>query len=94
MNKMLGLAGTGLPVIRARLGADIGANNFREDYMRATLEADGDGTPVAMPLAIQDSSMMSALARANGLIIRPPDAPAASSGDWVEVIRLGDIPGA
>jgi molybdopterin molybdotransferase len=94
MNKMLGLAGTGLPVIRARLGADIGANNFREDYMRATLEADGDGTPVAMPLAIQDSSMMSALARADGLIIRPPDAPAASSGDWVEVIRLGDIPGA
>jgi molybdopterin molybdotransferase len=94
MNKMLGLAGTGLPVIRARLGADIGANNFREDYMRATFEADGDGTPVAMPLAIQDSSMMSALARADGLIIRPPDAPAASSGDWVEVIRLGDIPGA
>ena len=81
-------------MIRARLGADIGANNFREDYMRATIDTDDDGSPVAMPLAIQDSSMMSALARADGLIIRPPDAPAASSGDWIDVIRLGDIPGA
>ncbi|MEE9289943.1 MAG: gephyrin-like molybdotransferase Glp [Alphaproteobacteria bacterium] len=94
LDKMLGLAGTGLPVIRARLGADIGANNFREDYLRATLAADGDATPVAMPLAIQDSSMVSALARADGLIIRPPDAPAAAIGDWVDVIRLDDIPGA
>ena len=94
LDKMLGLAGTGLPVIRARLGAAVGANNFREDYMRATIDTDGDGTPVAMPLAIQDSSMMSALARADGLIIRPPDAPAASPGDWVDIIRLGDIPGA
>jgi len=94
MDKMLGLAGAGLPVIRARLGADLSANNFREDYMRATIEADGDGSPVVLPLATQDSSMMSALARADGLIIRPPDAPAAASGDWVDVIRLGDIPGA
>jgi len=94
LDKMLGLAGTGLPVIRARLGANIRANNFREDYMRTTLDTDGDGSPVAMPLAIQDSSMMSALARADGLIIRLPDAPAATVGDWVEVIQLSDIPGA
>jgi len=94
LDKMAGLAGTGLPVIRARLGADIGANNFREDYMRATLTADGEGTPVVVALAIQDSSMASALARADGLIIRPPGAPAASAGDWVDVIRLDDIPGA
>jgi molybdopterin molybdotransferase len=94
LNKMLGLAGSGLPIARARLGADVGANNFREDYMRATIDTDGDGTPVAMPLAIQDSSMMSALARADALIIRPPDAPAAASGVWVDIIRLSDIPGA
>jgi molybdopterin molybdotransferase len=94
MNKMLGLSGSGLPVIRARLGAALDANNFREDYMRATLERDDEGSPVAMPLAIQDSSMMSALARADGLIIRPPDAPQAAIGDWVDVIRLDDIPGA
>ncbi len=94
MDKMLGLGEPGLPVIRARLGADLEANNFREDYMRATLETGGDGTPVAMPLAIQDSSMMSALARADGLIIRPPDAPAAAAGEWVDVIALGEIPGA
>lgn len=94
MDKMLGLPESGPPVIRARLGADIAANNFREDYMRATLSTDGDGSPVVVPLTIQDSSMMSALARADGLIIRPPDADAASAGDWVDVIRLGDILGA
>ncbi len=94
LDRMLGLSGTGVPVIRAKLGADVGANNFREDYMRATMEPDADGVPVATPLPVQDSSMMSALARADGLIIRPPDAAAAKAGDWTEVIPLGDIQGA
>jgi len=94
MDRMLGLAGTGVPVIRARLGSDVGPNNFREDYMRATFSSDGDGAVVATPLRIQDSSMMSALARSDGLIIRPPDAPAAAKGEWADVIPLGDMRGA
>ncbi|MDX1483138.1 MAG: molybdopterin molybdotransferase MoeA [Alphaproteobacteria bacterium] len=94
MDRMLGLPGSGLPLIRARLGADVAANNFREDYMRATVTTGEDGTLVATPLKIQDSSMMSALARADGLIIRPPDAPPAAAGDWADVIPLGEIRGA
>ena len=94
MDRMLGLPGSGLPLVRARLGADVAANNFREDYMRATVTTGEDGTLVATPLKIQDSSMMSALARADGLIIRPPDAPPAAAGDWADVIPLGEIRGA
>ncbi|MFT5539596.1 MAG: molybdopterin molybdotransferase, partial [Alphaproteobacteria bacterium] len=76
---------------RARLGSDVGANNFREDFMRATLTYGEDDLPVATPFSLQDSSMMSALARADCLIRRPPDAPAAKQGDVVEVIPLASL---
>lgn len=94
LDRMLGIQGSGLPLIRARLGSDVGANNFREDYMRAVFTTGEDGACIATPLPIQDSSMMSALARADGLIIRPPDAPPAAKGEWTDVIPLGDIRGA
>jgi molybdopterin molybdotransferase len=94
LDRMLGLEGSGVPVIRARLGSNVGPNNFREDYMRATFSTDNDGATVATPLSVQDSSMMSALARSDGLIIRPPDAAAATEGEWTDVIPLGDIRGA
>ena len=94
LDRMLGLSGTGVPFARARFGSDVGSNNFREDYMRASLERDGDGNLVATPLPVQDSSMMAALARADCLIRRPPDAPAAKRGEWTDVIPLADILGA
>ncbi len=94
IDAMLGLPGSGVPVMRARLGADVGPNNFREDYMRATLADAADGLPIATPFPVQDSSMMSRLAQAHCLIRRPPDAPAAKKGEVVEVISLADILGA
>ena len=81
-------------MIHARLGADVGANNFREDYMRADLDEGGPDLPVATPFPVQDSSMMSRLARAGCLIRRAPDAPPAKRGDVVEVIPLSAILGA
>ncbi len=36
---------------------------------------------VATPFGVQDSSMLKILADSNGLIIRPPFAPAAPAGD-------------
>jgi molybdopterin molybdotransferase len=94
IDAMLGLDDSGIPTRRARLGTDVGANNFREDFMRATLTEDGTDLPVATPFSLQDSSMMSALARADCLIRRPPDAPAAKQGDVVEVIPLAALRGA
>jgi molybdopterin biosynthesis enzyme len=36
----------------------------------------------------QDSSLLSPLAEANGLIVRPPKAPAVEAGALIEVMRL------
>ena len=43
IDRMLGRRGGGVPLVPARLGADVGANNLREDYMRAALDDGADG---------------------------------------------------
>ena len=72
----------------ALLGCDLAANDQREDYLRARLEDRADGTLVAMPVSHQDSSLLRNLAAARALVIRPPLAPAASSGARCEFLRL------
>lgn len=72
----------------ARLGADMAANDQRQDYVRARLERQVDGTLVATPFALQDSSMLKFLADADALIIRKPHAPAATSGSACDVLLL------
>lgn len=75
--------------ITAVLGADVGENDRRQDYLRATLEPAADGgLPVATPFGRQDSSMLAMLAKASCLIVRPPHAVAAKAGERVEVLRL------
>jgi molybdopterin molybdotransferase len=75
------------PVIDAVLGADMAANDLRQDYVRATVEQLREGT-VATPFAIQDSSMLRLLADAGGLIVREPFAPKAKAGDPCRVLLL------
>jgi len=70
----------------ARLAVDLGANGARQDYMRASLERSAEGLLVARPVADQDSSLVKTMARAEGLIIRPPHAPPAKAGDLCRVI--------
>ncbi|MFC5309943.1 gephyrin-like molybdotransferase Glp [Azospirillum rugosum] len=72
----------------AKLGAALRANDSREDYLRGTVTADADGTLVATPFARQDNAMMSRLAKADCLIVRPPNAPPAQAGDPVTIITL------
>lgn len=72
---------------RATLGADLAANDAREDYLRATL-APSDGLPVATAARVQDSSMQAVLAGADALIRRAAHAPAARAGEVVDIIRL------
>ena len=86
--KFLGRAETEPRRVAARLGADLKSNDRREDYLRATLERASDGAIVALPFRAQDSSMMATLAKADGLIVRAPLAPALKAGDPVEVIPL------
>ena len=74
-------------LLPARLGAPLGANDTRRDYIRAALE-DGPEGPVAAALPVQDSSMLSGLARAGCLIVREPHSPALDTGASVRVLPL------
>jgi molybdopterin molybdotransferase len=88
MAKMLGLDDT-VTAPTALLGRDLDVNDFRQDYLRATLTNDADGNLVATPFERQDSAMMARLAQADCLIVRPPEAPAASKGERIDIIMLG-----
>jgi len=72
----------------AVLTHDVPANGPRQYYMRATEVGGSDGLPRVTSLAVQDSAHMSALVAADVLIVRPPEAPAASAGDVVPVLPL------
>ena len=47
-----------------------------------------DGELWAEPFAIQDSSMLSVFAAADALVLRMPHAPAAGTGERIDVIVL------
>ncbi|GGB61937.1 molybdopterin molybdenumtransferase MoeA [Roseibium aquae] len=70
------------------LGADLGPNDRRQDYVRAVLETRAGGALVVTPFAKQDSSMLALLARSGALIVRPPHAPAAKAGETVRFLPL------
>jgi molybdopterin molybdotransferase len=72
----------------AVLGRDLPENDERADYLRATLERRADGTLVATPVSVQDSSMMAALAKADCLVVREAFAPAAPAGSRCLILRL------
>jgi molybdopterin molybdotransferase len=82
----------GLPVDEAvtlaRLGAAMPANDSRQDYVRARLEIAPDGSRTATPFNKQDSSMQRSFREAHCLIIRPPNAPAAGTGDLLPMLNL------
>jgi molybdopterin molybdotransferase len=90
-----------VPLIRAMLGttedqaameaittAPLDANGPRAHYMRATLSTAADGTKCVTPARSQDSALLSVLADANCLIIRPIGANASLAGTAVPVLLL------
>jgi molybdopterin molybdotransferase len=76
---MLALSRTDARPVTARLGADLGPNDERQDYLRARLSFDDAGSLVATPFGCQDSAMLSRFAHADCLVVRPPFAPPASA---------------
>jgi len=72
----------------ALLGRDLGANDLREDYLRARLKTRADGALIATPVEHQDSSLLGNLAAARALVIRAPFAPAAAAGSPCDILRL------
>jgi molybdopterin molybdotransferase len=75
--------------VYVRLAGSLAGNDSRQEYIRARL-VQRDREYWAEPFALQDSSMQSALAAADVLIVRAPHAPAAQDGDSVECIVLDD----
>jgi molybdopterin molybdotransferase len=75
----------------AVLGRSLEANDRRQDYLRATLDRDPAGLPVATSFPVQDSSMLATLARADALLVRAPHAPAAEAGAAVEIVELSPL---
>lgn len=72
---------------QAILAEDLGPNGPRQHYMRAQLSI-GDGLPVVTPFERQDSSLISVLAGADALMIRPANQAALSAGALVDIIPL------
>ena len=66
----------------------VAANDFREDYLRASLAYDEVGRLVATPVERQDSSLLNYLSAAQALLIRPPFAPAAEAGTPCSILKL------
>ena len=80
---MLGLGAASLPRQTAPLAIDVSANGPREHYMRAFLK-DGAITPETR----QDSSLLTVLADANALMIRPRDDGPRKAGEIVDYIPI------
>ena len=55
-------------------------NDHRQDYVRARIARGASGELLVTPFDKQDSSMMQVFARAEGLLVRPPNAPASPAG--------------
>ena len=82
LRRMLGLDPEETPV-RLPLAAAIGANGARAHYMRGSLR---DGA--VRVAARQDSALLSVLATADVLVVRPPDDPARARGEIVPTLAL------
>jgi molybdopterin molybdotransferase len=80
---LLGSAKPIPPTAAARLGAPVPATGNRAEYLRARWK---DG--LAFPVRSQDSAGLAALAEADMLIVRPPDAPGLDAGADIEIISL------
>jgi molybdopterin molybdotransferase len=76
-----------MQIVSARLTRDMAANDTRQDYVRARIVV-RDGERWADPFDVQDSSMQAAFAAADALILRHPHAPAARTGERMEVLSL------
>ena len=74
----------------ARLARPLAANGPREHWARGRLSL-LDGVLQAEAMTDQDSSLVSVFAHADALIRRCANAPAATVGEVVDILRLGRL---
>ncbi|MBL4541608.1 MAG: molybdopterin molybdotransferase MoeA [Rhodobacteraceae bacterium] len=85
IDRALGLAAGPLPRRSARLTAAVPANGPREHFMRART----DDTGGVAPFPTQDSALLSVLAGADALLVRPPGDGPRAPGAVVDIVPLG-----
>lgn len=83
LRAMLGLGAAPAPRLNARLACDMPKGGPREHYMRA-LVANGEITPESR----QDSALLSVLANANALLVRPAEDTPRRKGEPVSYLPL------
>jgi molybdopterin molybdotransferase len=83
IRSMLGLPDSTQALRSAVLAADLGTNGPREHYMRAVIEG---GKVTAFDN--QDSALLTVLAHANALLVRPPHDPPRKAGEQVHYLPL------
>ncbi len=83
INAMLGLGRSAMATKTVRLAEAMPANGPREHYMRAQITPDG-----LRAFGRQDSSLLTVLAEANALVVRPPHDEARRIGDHVDYIPI------
>ncbi|MGJ8623600.1 MAG: molybdopterin molybdotransferase MoeA [Yoonia sp.] len=83
IRKMLGLGNAPARTETAPLAAPIGKNGPRQHYMRAKVDAGG-----VTVFDRQDSALLTVLADANCLAIRPIGDLARQKGEMIEIIRI------
>jgi molybdopterin molybdotransferase len=85
---LLGQSAASEDTVQAHATVALAPNGPREHYMRATSRPGPDGMPLVTPVRSQDSSLLSALSKADCLLLRPVEAPAVPSGGLVPILRL------
>ncbi|MGR3436350.1 MAG: molybdopterin molybdotransferase MoeA [Shimia sp.] len=80
---MLGLGARPAPRYPVRLAHDLPANGPREHYMRARTGPDGVAAADR-----QDSALLTILAGADALLVRPPHDPARRAGETVDIVGI------
>ncbi|MBE0454002.1 gephyrin-like molybdotransferase Glp [Roseovarius autotrophicus] len=83
LSRMQGLGAVPAPRLTARLAAPLPGNGPREHYMRARLGPEGITAEDR-----QDSSLLSILAHADALLVRPPHDPAREVGELVDYLPI------
>lgn len=86
-----GLVGRWPAVLQGRLVGSLKRNDDRQAYWPARLEQNSHGELGARALPWFGSGDPFGFCGANGLIVRPPQAEAASEGDWVRVMMLEKV---
>lgn len=75
--------------LEVRAGDDISIGAPLTHFLRAVVEWDG-GTPVAHLTGSQGSGLLTSMARANALLVVPPERQLVRAGETLPAILLGD----